>query len=111
MATRRYLEKTPNGADQYFVEQSDGTFLIETHQDLEPLLEHNKRLQNSGHDGFNKERDRVHVGTIPAIIIHKWLLEDGFNALAIHDPDVQRKLKQKLNDPQYAYLRTSNIRL
>lgn len=49
------------------------------------------------------------VASIPAIVQVKWLIEEGWDCTHTHDPDVQKKLKAKLNSNEYMYLRTSEI--
>jgi len=48
------------------------------------------------------------AASIPNLLIHKWLVEEGWNAM---DPACAKKLKQKLNSTEYLYLRTAPGRL
>jgi len=79
------------------------TFDVTKRQDVAPVLDLNKAQANHvgkkfGSDCYNK------VASIPALIIAKWLLEDG---LDIYNPDHAERLKKKLNDSEWQYLRTS----
>lgn len=49
------------------------------------------------------------VASIPAILQVKWLIEEGWDCTHTHDPDVEKKLRAKLNSNEYRYLRTSEI--
>ena len=49
-----------------------------------------------------------HAATIPAIVIEKWLIEEGID---VFNPDHINKVKAKLNSSEYAYLRTSTGRI
>lgn len=93
---------------QYFCDD-DGNISVNASQDLEPLLERNKSVANDR--GKRVTSDYANpVATIPPIILLKWMNEEGWNAYdADKDPDVDRKLKQKLNDPEWRYLRTSEL--
>jgi hypothetical protein len=77
-------------------------------QDVEPYLDANKREQslnlNKRYESelFNK------VARIPNIVIEKWLREEG---LDIFNPDHEQRLLRKLNDPEFAHLRTRGGKL
>ena len=48
--------------------------------------------------------------SIPASVRLKWILEEGWDWFdAGRDPDVARKFRQKLNDPEWRHLRTSSL--
>ena len=55
-------------------------------------------------DGYSPSRELRRVGHLPAVIILKWLQEEGWNAMNPHHHD---RLVKKLNDPDWAYLRTA----
>lgn len=75
------------------------------HQDCEPILEANKAERYNA-KGKACERGRMgfKVARIPIVIQMKWLTEEGWDCLS-PDPGCQAKLKQKLNDPEWSYLR------
>jgi hypothetical protein len=82
---------------------SDGT-VIETVQDVAPILEHNKALQNQDDRGWSPSRDLRRAATIPDIIVLKWRNEYGIDVFnRNHWPAVKRLL----NDPEWRYLRTA----
>lgn len=85
-----------------------GGGIVHSTQNVAPLLERNKamRLHN---DGYTKDRTLRRVAFIPNIIRNKWLNEEGWDA---YRPDLYGdKLAQKLNDPDWAYLRTADGRV
>ena len=43
------------------------TLLVKGVQDVEPILEHNKRLANNGEDGYSPSRDLRRVASIPNV--------------------------------------------
>ena len=105
--SRRLLDYDPlTGITQYFHnDEITGKWAIETVQDVDPILDVNKALQNDedySKDGIKKEF--WHVARIPVVIQEKWLREDGIN---IYNKDHWHKVKQKLNDPDYLYLKTT----
>ena len=81
----------------------DGRLIVERIQDVEPILERNKRLLNSGHDGYTPSRDMKHVGHIPNVVIEQWMKE-GVN---IFDPNDAPEVERRLNSSEWAFLRTS----
>ena len=84
--------------------------VIHSVQDVEPLLDLNKKEINGdsmdctegGPLGMRK------VASIPLIIIEKWKTEIGIEVM---NKDHRPKVKQLLNDQEYAYLRTHNSRI
>lgn len=76
-------------------------------QEVTPILEQNQAM--AGHnDGYTPSRDMARIASIPLSIIYKWLTEEGWDALS-PDPDCQKKLAAKLDDPAWRYLRTSEL--
>lgn len=85
-------------------DEADGGGTIISQQDVAPILEYNlqARLAN---DGYSPSRELRRVAFIPSIIRDKWLNEEGWDA---YRPDLYAdRLARKLNDPDWAYLRTA----
>lgn len=86
-----------------WVEVADGKLSVRTQQDVSPVLERNKALQND--DDYKRQGIKqgfFHAATIPMEVVHKWMAE-GIN---IFDKNATAAVKRKLNDPEYAHLRT-----
>lgn len=84
----------------------DGKSLtIERVQDVEPILEHNKMLR-----GIPQKSDwGRHVASVPNIVLEKWLNEEharGNKSMRFMDEEFRQLVWRKLNDPEWAYLRT-----
>jgi hypothetical protein len=76
-------------------------------QDVAPILEQNKAMATHN-DGYSQSRELRRVASIPYVVMHKWLNEEGVWAMdAAKDPDVAKWLAKKLNSSEYAYLRTA----
>ena len=86
----------------------DGKVIFRTQQDEAPVLEYNKVVRNHCGDGYTPTREMRRVAHIPAVIIHEWLLNERLDVFSGEDQD---RLAKKLNDPDYAYLRTAPGRL
>jgi hypothetical protein len=90
---------------------ADGKSLaIEHVQDCAPILEWNHRARR---DEQNGEWSR-HVARIPNVIYVQWLNEEhvrGNTALRLFTPEFDLIVQQKLNDPEWAYLRTDRPKL
>lgn len=82
------------------------TTTITYEQDATPLLDANKAAYNDGTNGWmSKSREMKKVASIPAIILMKWLTEEGIDYRnRNHWPAIIRKL----NSNEYLYLRTSS---
>ena len=94
-----------------FVEYNaaDDLIVVKEEQDVTSLLDRNKALFNEpDHRKHGMKECFMHAATIPPILIHKWLKEEGIDFFKKeHWPRVQKKL----NDPEYRYLRTSTGRI
>lgn len=79
---------------------------IENVQDVEPILEQNKvlrTLDQTKTDGMKE------VAEIPNVILIQWLNEEharGNETLRLFTPEMDEIVKKKLQDPDWAYLRT-----
>jgi hypothetical protein len=83
-------------------------FTIRSVQDATPFLDHNKRLQNDGTDGYSPSRELKRVASIPPIVAEKWLTEEGID---VFNRDHWPAVKRKLNSSDYMWLRTSGGRI
>lgn len=83
-------------------DSSDGSLIFERWQDCEAIIEANKRLAN---DPIRRDWGR-HIATIPAVILEKWIRDDGVNYLALPKDEFHRLVARKLRDPEWAHLRT-----
>lgn len=78
---------------------------IETLQDVEPILDWNKEARR---DEQRSDWGR-HVAKIPNVIYVKWFNEEianGNTTLRMFSPEFDRIVQRKLDDPEWAYLRT-----
>lgn len=91
---------------------TDGSAIIRTVGESEPVLDHNQRLRALATDdgGYVRGSDRgmKRVASIPAEIVVKWAVEEGID---VYNPEHSERVMRKLNDPDYAYLRTAPGRL
>ncbi len=84
---------------------------VERVQDVEPILEANKADFNSA-PGLGSQRFKkpmVHAARIPLIVIEQWMKE-GINIFD-PSPEMKKKVRDKLNSAEYAYLRTTPGRI
>jgi hypothetical protein len=103
---RRHLDSHAGVSTVFHFDHDGDKTIVETTQDVEPILESNKALQTAG-DGYNADRDLRRIASIPLVVAQKWMKDDGVNFLALNRREKTAYLRRKLNDPEYAYLRTS----
>lgn len=91
-------------------DEAEETLILRTSQDVQPILDRNKELVALGGDGFfGPERNWRRIASIPEVLIVQWLQEEGLNIYRKEHWDYV--VNKKLNDPAYAYLRTSPGRI
>ena len=88
---------------RHYWRDDDSNYAVVSLQDAEPILERNRKAVTHN-DGYSPSREMRRVASIPLILVLKWLNEEGWYAF---DPNARSKLKQKLNDPEYLWLRTA----
>jgi hypothetical protein len=79
-------------------------------QDVEDIIERNKKLQNETQDRKSGFR---HIASIPNIILEKWLREEwarGNVALKWCGPEMDALVARKLKDDEWKWLRTDGPR-
>ena len=82
--------------------------LTVTHsQDVSGVLAANKKAREDAEGRKMGETQRV--ASIPSVIVMEWMKE-GINVMAPNREDFKR-MKKKLNSPEWAYLRTGGGRL
>jgi GTP-sensing pleiotropic transcriptional regulator CodY len=90
-------------------DHNEDKVILENVQDIEPLLELNKKELNKDYLYGGVETDGMRkVASIPLIIIEKWKRELGIDIMNKND---MPKVKKLLNDPEYRWLRTHESRI
>jgi hypothetical protein len=107
---KRLFDYDPEtGVRQIFhYDEMTGDVHIETQQDVEPLLNRNKALQNN--EEYSKQgikNEMWHFAHVPIVVQLKWLVKYG----AENDPmkkGNEKLLFSLLNDPEWRYLKATN---
>ena len=96
---------------KYFVE-ADGKLTIKNSQDVDPIIQKNKRLYNLN-DGYSKSKDLKRVASIPSLVLQLWAKEYNGTNNWFAIPHIERKriLKLKLNSNEFRYFRTASGRI
>jgi hypothetical protein len=96
-----------SGVTKHWHESSDGTWAMEVSQDLEPVLERNKSLQNSGvpSNKWGGEGDVRWVAFVPFTVMLQW---EQLYGISYYDPDpgVQAFIDKLLSSNEWSHLRT-----
>lgn len=92
---------------RFVVDPMTGDLTVIRGEDVEPLLEANKALFNSG-DGYSPSREWRRAASIPMALIEKWLNEMGVN---VFNQDHLPKVLELLDSSEYLFLRTAPGRL
>lgn len=88
---------------------ADGLLVRHSSEDVEPILEANKRRANATPETGRFAGDGFHmVARIPRILIEKWMNEEGID---FFDRNDWPKIVAKLNSSEYSYLKTLKARI
>lgn len=110
------MDDSMDDVKQRFVDNKDGTFSVQTFQDVSSYLRNNEEMYNYNQLNKNSEswkKDHAlgwHRASIPMVIVHKWLKEfQALNKLEhtprIVDPEFKVFMYKKIQDPEYRKLR------
>ena len=104
------LKRSSAGIDWYIQDHDDGPGAnIIAKQDVTHILEHNQAMERHN-DGYTQDKSWRRCASIPIMVQYKWMTEEGLDIYSA-DPDQQRRLAQKLDDPEWRYLRTAHFTL
>lgn len=85
------------------IDRGSDTVYERGYQDCEQVLKKNQAIRNDDVEPWFEDRSWVLAASIPLGIVHKWMVEDGINAL---DPADNAKVMAKLDDPEWDKLKT-----
>jgi hypothetical protein len=91
---------------ELLLDRNDRRIIAVTTQDVEPILERNKALQAEPQPPRRRGDWGRHIGTIPNVILVKWMNEEGANVLRMSSDEFGKFIRKKLNDPDWRHLRT-----
>ena len=96
------------GVKTRYIQESDGKLTINNQQNVNPLLERNKRLYTAN-SGYTPSRDFKRIASIPPIILEIWTKEHNGsrNWFALPKETQNKILKTKLNSSEFKYFRTA----
>lgn len=90
---------------RFHLDPNGTTINVERVQDVEDILERNKRLRTEDQHG---DWGR-HIASIPNVILERWLNEEtarGNQTIRWGSKEFDELVAKKLRDPDWAYLRT-----
>ena len=100
------------GVKTRYIQESDGKLTINNQQNINPLLERNKKLYTAD-SGYTPSKDFKRIASIPPIMLQIWSKEyNGSNNWFGLPKEIQNKiLKTKLNSSEFRYFRTAEGKL
>lgn len=102
------MDRAWGAVDEIFhYDAADDVSTIQIKQDVEPIIEANKREQAAG-DGYSRAgRWLRKVARIPLVVAERWMREDGINWMALPKAEKNAYLRRKLMDPDNRNLNTT----
>lgn len=87
----------------YHYDHADDRLTVETVQDVEPILEANKRQFDHDDRRFKSEAFN-HVARVPLVVLEQWARDKGITYQELMNNDAV--MRRFLNDPDNKFLRT-----
>ena len=108
MTKVRATEWNTDATKTRYIQESDGKLTIHNQQNLNPLMERNKKLYTQN-DGYTASRDMRRIASVPPIMLQIWTKEyNGSNNWWALPKDTQKKImKTILNSNEFRYFKTS----
>ena len=96
------------GVKTRYIQESDGKLTINNQQNINPLLERNKKLYTAN-SGYTPSRDFKRIASIPPIMLEIWTKEHNGsrNWFALPKETQNKILRTKLNSSEFKYFRTA----
>ena len=96
------------GVKTRYIQESDGKLTINNQQNINPLLERNKKLYTDN-SGYTPSKDFKRIASVPPIILEIWTKEHNGsrNWFALPKETQNKILKTKLNSSEFKYFRTA----
>lgn len=88
---------------QIFKDYSGEGLHFRREQRVDPLIEDNKQAEAQGANDLKFGR---RFAQVPMVVLEKWIEEGVDYRLIGRDPEMLRKFKRKLADPEWRYFRT-----
>jgi hypothetical protein len=100
------------GVKTRYIQESDGKLTINNQQNINPLLERNKKLYTAN-SGYTPSKDFKRIASIPPIMLEIWTKEHNGsrNWFALPKETQNKILKTKLNSSEFRYFRTAEGKL
>lgn len=105
---KRLFDHDGNIATTFHYDELTEQVTLQRRQDVEPIIEHNKRLQTMN-DGYSPSRELKRVASIPFTVFEGWLAADGLDwgrywRMGRREQAAYRA--RKLSSSDWQYLRT-----
>ena len=89
-------------------DEASDVLTLSHQQDVSRILDQNKALANDSDRSKKQVKDdMLHYASIPNSVILKWQLEKGVD---VFNTKHRKKVFKLLNDPEYRYLKTTNLK-
>lgn len=106
MSIRQLVDVSWDGTSEFAHFDSEGNLTgIEITNDVEDVIDNNKRLQNDGSGGYGKTREWKHEACIPMGLVRQWEGELGVPVGFLETKEGFQVLLAKIRDPEFKYLR------
>lgn len=104
--SHREVNPISGASEAWYWDPDNERFHIKSTHDVTDILAANKRQANASLDTRYGKEALHHVAEIPNAVIVKLKREFGIDIFDMN-PDMQRKFKRLLDDPEWRYLKTT----
>lgn len=103
----RLISRMDGITETLHFQDCDDTATLNRVQDVEPIIEANKRAQ-SNNDGMSTTREWRHIARIPDVVYLEWCKTYGVDVL---HPEHSKLLTRLLSDPENRWFRVDGGRI
>jgi hypothetical protein len=104
------IDQLTGAVETFHFDEMSGQSVIQTTEDVQPILDANQSMMNQGDSGYSKSRELKRIANIPMSVLMEWNQKLGIDLMKQSPFAIlkdRKVLARFLNDPSYQKVRTA----